>query len=187
MVVGDGALTGGMSWEAINNIASAEMRSLVIVVNDNERSYSPTIGGISNYLTTLRTTQGYEKFLDWGKNVLEKTPVVGGPIFETLHGMKKGIKDIIAPQGMFEDLGIKYIGPVDGHDISALERALEQSKQFGAPVIVHAITEKGRGHTPAEQNEADKFHSVGVIYPETGEPVSTTATSWSSVFSNELI
>ena len=92
VVVGDGALTGGMSWEAINNIASAEMRSLVIVVNDNERSYSPTICGISNYLTTLRTTQGYEKFLDWGKNVLEKTPVVGGPIFETLHGMKKELK-----------------------------------------------------------------------------------------------
>ncbi len=187
VIVGDGALTGGMSWEALNNIAAAEKRSLVIVVNDNERSYSPTIGGISNYLTTLRTTQGYEKFLDWGKNVLEKTPVVGGPIFETLHGMKKGIKDIIAPQGMFEDLGIKYIGPVDGHDISALERALEQAKQFGAPVIVHAITEKGRGHTPAEQNEADKFHSVGVIDPETGEPVSTTGTSWTSVFSNELI
>ena len=187
VVVGDGALTGGMSWEALNNIAAAEKRSLVIVVNDNERSYSPTIGGISNYLSTLRTTQGYEKFLDWGKNVLEKTPVVGGPIFETLHGMKKGIKDIIAPQGMFEDLGIKYVGPVDGHDISALERALEQAKQFGAPVIVHAITEKGRGHTPAEKNEADRFHSVGVIDPETGEPVNPSSTSWTSVFSSELI
>lgn len=101
--------------------------------------------------------------------------------------MKKGIKDIIAPQGMFEDLGIKYLGPVDGHDISALERALEQAKQFGAPVIVHAITEKGRGHTPAEQNEADKFHSVGVIDPETGEPVNPASTSWTSVFSSELI
>ena len=187
VVVGDGALTGGMSWEALNNIAAAEKRSLVIVVNDNERSYSPTIGGISNYLSTLRTTQGYEKFLDWGKNVLEKTPVVGGPIFDTLHGMKKGIKDIIAPQGMFEDLGIKYVGPVDGHDIAALERALEQAKHFGAPVIVHAITEKGRGHTPAEKNEADKFHSVGVIDPETGEPVNPSSTSWTSVFSSELI
>lgn len=187
VVVGDGALTGGMSWEALNNIAAAEKRSLVIVVNDNERSYSPTIGGISNYLSTLRTTQGYEKFLDWGKNVLEKTPVVGGPIFDTLHGMKKGIKDIIAPQGMFEDLGIKYVGPVDGHDIAALERALEQAKHFGAPVIVHAITEKGRGHTPAEKNEADKFHSVGVIDPETGEPVNASSTSWTSVFSSELI
>ena len=187
VVVGDGALTGGMSWEALNNIAAAEKRSLVIVVNDNERSYSPTIGGISNYLSTLRTTQGYEKFLDWGKNVLEKTPVVGGPIFDTLHGMKKGIKDIIAPQGMFEDLGIKYVGPVDGHDIAALERALEQAKHFGAPVIVHAITEKGRGHTPAEKNEADRFHSVGVIDPETGEPVNPSSTSWTSVFSSELI
>jgi 1-deoxy-D-xylulose-5-phosphate synthase len=104
-VVGDGALTGGMSWEALNNIASSEDLKLAIVVNDNERSYSPTIGGLATYLSTLRTTSGYEKFLDWGKGVLEKTPVVGGPIYETLHGVKKGIKDIVAPQGMFEDLG----------------------------------------------------------------------------------
>lgn len=187
VVVGDGALTGGMSWEALNNIAAADKRSLVIVVNDNERSYSPTIGGISNYLSTLRTTQGYERFLEWGKNVLEKTPVVGVPIFETLHGVKKGIKDVIAPQGMFEDLGIKYLGPVDGHDIPALERALTQAKKFGEPVIVHAITEKGRGHTPAELDEADKFHSVGVIDPDTGEPLNTTGISWTSIFSNELI
>ena len=119
-VVGDGALTGGMSWEALNNIASNQNLNLVIVVNDNERSYSPTIGGLATYLSTLRATSGYEKFLEWGKGVLEKTPVVGQPIFETLHGVKKGIKDIIAPQGMFEDLGLKYLGPIDGHDIAAV-------------------------------------------------------------------
>jgi len=124
-VVGDGALTGGMSWEALNNIAASKNQRLVIIVNDNERSYSPTIGGVATYLSTLRTTSGYERFLDWGKGVLEKTPVVGHPIYETLHGVKKGIKDIVAPQGMFEDLGLKYFGPVDGHNIEAIEKALK--------------------------------------------------------------
>ena len=186
-VVGDGALTGGMSWEALNNIAANKKEKLVIVVNDNERSYSPTIGGLATYLSTLRTTRGYEKFLDWGKGVLEKTPVVGQPIYETLHGMKKGIKDIVAPQGMFEDLGIKYFGPVDGHDISAIERALLSAKDFGGPVLVHVITEKGRGHAPAVNDEAEKFHAVGVVDAETGQPLSKAGQSWTSVFSDELV
>jgi len=186
-VVGDGALTGGMSWEALNNIAANKDEKLVIVVNDNERSYSPTIGGLATYLSTLRTTRGYEKFLDWGKGVLEKTPVVGQPIYETLHGMKKGIKDIVAPQGMFEDLGIKYFGPVDGHDISAIERALLSAKDFGGPVLVHVITEKGRGHAPAINDEAEKFHAVGVVDAETGQPLSKASQSWTTVFSDELV
>ena len=187
VVVGDGALTGGMSWEALNNIATAESRNLVIVVNDNERSYSPTIGGMATYLSTLRVTRGYEKFLDWGKEVLQRTPVVGGPIYDTLHGMKKGIKDIIAPQGMFEDLGLKYMGPVDGHDIAAMERALLKAKAFGAPVILHAITEKGRGYAPAIEDEAEKFHAVGIVDPETGLPIAKGVTTWTSVFSDELV
>jgi len=187
VVVGDGALTGGMSWEALNNIATAESRNLVIVVNDNERSYSPTIGGMATYLSTLRVTRGYEKFLDWGKDVLQRTPVVGGPIYDTLHGMKKGIKDIIAPQGMFEDLGLKYMGPVDGHDIAAMERALLKAKAFGAPVILHAITEKGRGYAPAIEDEAEKFHAVGIVDPETGLPIAKGVTTWTSVFSDELV
>lgn len=187
VVVGDGALTGGMSWEALNNIAATEKRNLIIVVNDNERSYSPTIGGLATYLATLRVTRGYERFLDWGKEVLHKTPVVGTPIYETLHGMKKGIKDIVAPQGMFEDLGLKYMGPIDGHDIAALEKALLKAKEFGAPVLVHAITEKGRGHKPAVADEAEKFHAVGVVDPETGQPLAKSATSWTKVFSDELI
>ena len=186
-VVGDGALTGGMSWEALNNIAAAENRKLMIVVNDNERSYSPTIGGLATYLSTLRVTQGYERFLDWGKEVLAKTPVVGAPIYETLHGMKKGIKDIVAPQGMFEDLGLKYVGPIDGHDIAAMERAFVQAKEFGEPVLVHVITEKGRGHKPAVADEAEKFHAVGVVDPETGTPLAKSATSWTSVFADELV
>jgi len=185
-VVGDGALTGGMSWEALNNIASSDELKLVIVVNDNERSYSPTVGGLATYLSTLRTTSGYEKFLDWGKGVLEKTPVVGGPIYETLHGVKKGIKDIVAPQGMFEDLGLKYLGPIDGHNIEAMENALLQAKNFGAPVLVHVITEKGRGHAPAINDSAEKFHAVGVVNPETGAPVAKSAPNWTSVFADEI-
>ncbi len=187
VVVGDGALTGGMSWEALNNIATAENRNLVIVVNDNERSYSPTIGGLAAHLSTLRMTQGYERFLDWGKDVLQKTPVVGTPIFETLHGVKKGIKDIVAPQGMFEDLGLKYIGPIDGHDIAAMDRALEQAKAFGEPILVHVITEKGRGYSPAIADEAEKFHAVGIVDPETGLPIASSKTSWTDVFAAELV
>jgi 1-deoxy-D-xylulose-5-phosphate synthase len=156
-------------------------------VNDNERSYSPTIGGLATYLSTLRATSGYEKFLDWGKGVLERTPVVGHPIYETLHGVKKGIKDIVAPQGMFEDLGLKYLGPVDGHDVIAMEKTLKIAKDYGQPVLVHVITEKGKGHAPAINDEAEKFHAVGVVDAETGQPLSKGGKSWTSVFSDELV
>ncbi|MFF5900443.1 1-deoxy-D-xylulose-5-phosphate synthase [Streptomyces argenteolus] len=186
-VIGDGALTGGMAWEALNNIAAAKDRPLVIVVNDNERSYAPTIGGLANHLATLRTTDGYERFLARGKDLLERTPVVGKPLYETLHGAKKGLKDFIAPQGMFEDLGLKYVGPIDGHDIEALESALQRAKRFGGPVIVHCLTEKGRGYTPALQDEADRFHAVGKIHPDTGLPISTSGLDWTSVFGEEMV
>jgi 1-deoxy-D-xylulose-5-phosphate synthase len=187
VIVGDGALTGGMSWEALNNIATAKDRNLVIIVNDNARSYSPTIGGLAEHLSTLRVTRGYERFLDWGKDILHRTPVVGMPIYETLHGMKKGIKDIVAPQGMFEDLGLKYMGPFDGHDIGAMEKALSIAKHYGGPVLVHAITEKGRGYSPAIADEAEKFHAVGIVDPETGIPVSNGGTSWTKIFSEEMV
>ncbi|WP_103500924.1 MULTISPECIES: 1-deoxy-D-xylulose-5-phosphate synthase [Streptomyces] len=186
-VTGDGALTGGMAWEAMNNIAAAKDRPLVIVVNDNERSYSPTIGGLANHLATLRTTDGYEKFLALGKEVLNRTPVVGKPLHDALHGAKKGLKDFIAPQGMFEDLGLKYVGPIDGHDIEALESALQRAKRFGGPVIVHCLTEKGRGYQPAREDEADQFHAVGVIHPDTGLPVAAAGADWTSVFGDEIV
>ncbi len=186
-VVGDGALTGGMAWEALNNIAAAKDRPVIIVVNDNERSYAPTIGGLANHLATLRTTRGYERFLDWGRRVLGRTPVVGAPVYETLHGMKKGLKDIVAPQGMFEDLGLKYIGPVDGHDVEAVERALRRAHAFGGPVIVHVITQKGLGYGPAEDDEADHFHGIGIIDPVSGQPVGSGAPSWTGVFSDEMV
>ncbi|MFI1419971.1 1-deoxy-D-xylulose-5-phosphate synthase [Streptomyces sp. NPDC020731] len=186
-VIGDGALTGGMAWEALNNIADAKDRPLVIVVNDNERSYSPTIGGLANHLATLRTTDGYERFLTRTKDLLERTPVVGKPLFDTLHGAKKGLKDFIAPQGMFEDLGLKYVGPIDGHDIEALESALARAKRFGGPVIVHCLTEKGRGYQPALADEADRFHAVGKIHPDTGLPIASSGADWTSVFGEEMV
>ena len=186
-VVGDGALTGGMTWEALNNIADGSDRSVVIVVNDNERSYSPTIGGMARHLAKLRTAKEYEKFLGWGKSVLKRTPVVGSPVYDALHGMKKGIKDFVAPQGLFEDLGLKYIGPIDGHNIANLEFAFQRARDFGKPVIVHVITEKGHGYKPAETDEADRFHAVGVVDPDTGKPLTQAAKSWTSVFSQELV
>ena len=186
-VIGDGALTGGMAWEALNNIAAAPDRPVIIVVNDNERSYAPTIGGLANHLATLRTTRGYEAFLRWGKQVLGRTPVVGPPLYETLHGMKKGLKDIVAPQGMFEDLGLKYVGPVDGHDVLAVEHALRRAQGYGGPVIVHVLTHKGLGYAPAENDEADQFHAVGVIDPETGQPLAPSGTSWGAVFADEMV
>lgn len=185
-VIGDGGLTGGMAWEALNNIAGSK-RQVVIVVNDNERSYSPTIGGLAHHLSTLRTTRGYERFMSWGKRMLHRTPVVGDPLYGALHGMKKGIKDIMAPQGMFEDLGLKYIGPVDGHDEAELEHALRRAKEFAGPVIVHMITEKGRGYAPAENDDADRFHGVGIIDPDTGIPIATAGPTWTGVFSDEMV
>ncbi|MEU5027274.1 1-deoxy-D-xylulose-5-phosphate synthase [Streptomyces milbemycinicus] len=187
-VIGDGALTGGMAWEALNNIAAARDRPLIIVVNDNERSYAPTIGGLANHLATLRTTDGYERFLAWGKDVLQRTPVVGQPLYESLHGAKKGFKDAFAPQGMFEDLGLKYVGPIDGHDIAAVESALRRARRFHGPVLVHCLTEKGRGYRPALEDEADRFHTVGAMDPLTCAPLAPSGgRSWTSVFGEEMV
>ncbi|MFG3527603.1 1-deoxy-D-xylulose-5-phosphate synthase [Streptomyces sp. NPDC047917] len=186
-VTGDGALTGGMAWEALNNIAAARDRPLIIVVNDNERSYGPTIGGLADHLATLRTTDGYERFLSWGKDVLRQTPVIGQPLYESLHGAKKGFKDAFAPQGMFEDLGLKYMGPIDGHDIAAVESALHRAKRFHGPVLVHCLTEKGRGYPPALLDEADRFHTVGAMDPLTCAPLAPAGgPSWTSVFGDEI-
>jgi 1-deoxy-D-xylulose-5-phosphate synthase len=186
-VIGDGALTGGMAWEALNNIAAETDLPLVVVVNDNERSYAPTKGGLADHLATLRTTRNYERVLDWGKATLHRTPVVGGVMYEALHGMKKGLKDIVAPQGLFEDLGLKYVGPVDGHDTLALEHALKKAKSFGGPVLVHVLTQKGRGYDHAENDEADQFHGIGVINPETGLPIQIAGRSWTDEFSDAMV
>ncbi|WP_435240957.1 1-deoxy-D-xylulose-5-phosphate synthase [Streptomyces cucumeris] len=187
-VIGDGALTGGMAWEALNNIAAARDRPLIIVVNDNERSYAPTIGGLADHLATLRTTDGYERVLAWGKDVLRRTPVVGEPLYGSLHGAKKGFKEAVAPQGMFEDLGLKYVGPIDGHDTEAVESALRRAKRFHGPVLVHCLTEKGRGYRPALEDEADRFHTVAAMDPLTCAPLLPAGgRSWTSVFGEEMV
>ncbi len=187
-VVGDGALTGGMAWEALNNIATSTDR-VVVVVNDNGRSYAPTIGGMAHHLSTLRTTRGYERFLDWGKSTLQRGGAPGRIAYDTLHGMKKGLKDFVAPQGMFEDLGMKYVGPVDGHDLEDLEHALARAKSFDGPVIVHVMTQKGRGYHPAELDDVDRFHAVGVIDPDTGAAlgVGSGATTFTAAFGQALL
>ncbi|MEV8506474.1 1-deoxy-D-xylulose-5-phosphate synthase [Actinoplanes sp. NPDC051475] len=186
-VVGDGALTGGMCWEALNNIAAARNK-LVIVVNDNGRSYAPTIGGLADHLSTLRLNPGYERVLDLVKNALGSTPLVGKPAYEVLHAVKKGIKDAVSPQPMFEDLGIKYIGPVDGHDTQAMESALRRAKGFNAPVIVHSVTRKGYGYRPAEDDEADCLHGPGSAFSiETGKLLAAPTVKWTHVFAEELV
>ncbi|WP_034594171.1 1-deoxy-D-xylulose-5-phosphate synthase [Hamadaea tsunoensis] len=185
-VVGDGALTGGMCWEALNNIAATK-NPLIIVVNDNGRSYAPTIGGLADHLATLRLNPGYEKVLDLVKDALERTPLVGRPLYEALHAVKKGIKDAVAPQAMFEDLGIKYVGPVDGHDQAAVESALERAKRFNGPVIVHAVTRKGYGYQPALDDEADNFHAPGAFDPLTGKSLAAPSLKWTHVFGEELV
>lgn len=194
VMVGDGALTGGMAWEALNNIAADQRRRVVIVVNDNGRSYAPTIGGVADYLASLRPTldavrthRVYETTLGWWKQRLQRGGPVGRFAYHSLHAAKRGIKDWWAPQGLFEDLGLKYIGPIDGHDMAAVERALTKARNFKGPVLVHAMTEKGRGYAPARANEADQFHAVGIIDPETGKAVEPGGKqSWTSVFASEI-
>jgi len=185
-VVGDGALTGGMAWEALNNIAVAKDSRLVIVVNDNGRSYQPTIGGLATNLAAVRVSQRYEQVLDYIKTSLSHTPLVGPPLYETLHGIKKGLKDVLQPQVLFEDLGIKYLGPVDGHDEQLVEHVLRRARDFGGPVIVHVITRKGFGYPLAEQNEEDCLHQVPAA-PSPAQAAATPKRSWSEVFGDEIL
>ncbi|GAB3644603.1 1-deoxy-D-xylulose-5-phosphate synthase [Glycomyces tarimensis] len=187
-VVGDGALTGGMCWEALNNIAARDDLKLVIVVNDNGRSYAPTVGGLAKRLAGLRLNPGYEPALEKIKQAVEKIPMVGRAAYSALHAAKTGLKDALAPQGMFSDLGIKYVGPVDGHDLHEVSEALDRAKGFGGPVIVHALTEKGRGWAPARADEAEQMHAPSAAFdPITGEPVAASKRRWTSVFAEELV
>jgi len=186
-VIGDGAMTGGMAWEALDNIADSSDRHLVIVVNDNGRSYAPTIGGLAHHLDALRTNPGYERVLSGVKRTLLSQGAPGRAAFDALHGLKRGLKDVLVPSAFFEDLGIKYTGPVDGHDITAIEFALTRAREYAEPVIVHVITEKGRGYTPAEEHGPDRFHAVGQIHPETGLPVVAERFGWTSVFAEEIV
>jgi 1-deoxy-D-xylulose-5-phosphate synthase len=188
-VVGDGALTGGMTWEALNNISDDNARKLVIVVNDNGRSYAPTIGGMARFLNTVRTRRGYRTLHVSSRNLFSH---LGGPARAFYRGVRGGLHGFLARftnnEALYSNLDIKYIGPVDGHDLHAMKEALEQAKNYGAPVLVHAITQKGRGYEPALKDVADKFHAIGHIDPETGEPVEAASRpSFTSVFADEIL
>src|SRR6266550_6867773 len=185
-VVGDGALTGGMAWEALNNIAAAKNSRLVIVVNDNGRSYTPTIGGLAAHLAAVRVSQRYEHVLEYIKTSLPRAPLLGPPLYETLHGIKKGLKDVLQPQVLFEDLGIKYLGPVDGHDEQLVEHVLRRARDFGGPVIVHVITRKGFGYPLAEENEEDCLHQVPAA-PSPAQAGAAPKRTWSEVFGDEIL
>lgn len=191
-VIGDGALTGGMAWEALNNIAEDAKRPLIIVLNDNGRSYAPTVGGFIRRFDAVRKLDGlrvnrrYEDMLDWGKRTLKGAGTPGQLAYETLHGLKRGMKGVFFDAGIFDSLGLKYLGPVNGHDLPQLLEALEMAKKFGAPVVVHVITEKGRGYKPAELNTDDHFHAVGAIHPETGLPLVPSRFGWTKIFADEI-
>lgn len=192
-IIGDGAMTGGMAWEALNNIAEDPDRPIVIVLNDNGRSYAPTVGGFVRRLDpvrkldAVRVNRDYDHFLDWGKRTLQSSGVPGQLTYDALRGIKKGMKEVLFDAGIFDSLGLKYMGPIDGHDIKSLEEALTMARDYGGPVVVHTITEKGRGYKPAETNKADRFHAVGRIHPETGLPVEPSRFGWTSIFAEEIV
>lgn len=186
-VIGDGAMTGGMAWEALNNIAGAQNRPLVIVLNDNGRSYAPTIGGMAERLAQVRLRPGYERLLGRAKTTLPRTPVIGRPLYSALHAAKAAAKDWQLPQSMFGDIGLKYLGPVDGHDIAAMTIALTRARDFAGPVLVHCITRKGQGYLPAESDAAEQMHSPPAFDPMTGKPLATAGTTWTQVFGQEMV
>ncbi|SEI88589.1 1-deoxy-D-xylulose-5-phosphate synthase [Demequina mangrovi] len=185
-VIGDGALTGGMAWEALNSLGASRDR-VVVVMNDNGRSYAPTIGGLARKLDGIRTDRRYENFLGWGKRTFENRGPLRSLMYQTVQHGKRALKGLLTDDGVFSDLGLKYIGPIDGHDQRQVERALRQAHEFGEPVIVHVLTEKGRGYSPAEQDVADRFHAVGRIHPETGLPIEPSRFGWTSVFADEIL
>ncbi|KFF59479.1 1-deoxy-D-xylulose-5-phosphate synthase [Cryobacterium sp. MLB-32] len=188
-VVGDGALTGGMTWEALNNISDDNTRKLIIIVNDNGRSYAPTIGGMARFLNTVRTRASYRDAYITSRRAFDKLGAPGRAVYRGVRGGLRGfLSKVTNNEALYSNLDIKYIGPVDGHDVQAMREALTQAKNYGAPVIVHAITQKGKGYDPAVQDVADQFHAVGQIDPETGESLAEPgAASWTSVFADELL
>jgi 1-deoxy-D-xylulose-5-phosphate synthase len=188
-VVGDGALTGGMTWEALNNISDDNSRRLVIVVNDNGRSYAPTIGGMARFLNDVRTRRSYRRLYRTSQQVFDRFGTVGRAFYRGTRGAVHGfLARFTNNQALYSNLDIKYLGPVHGHDLAALESTLRQAKEYQAPVIVHVITEKGHGYGPAVADIADQFHAVGQIDPETGEPVEAPSRpSWTSVFADEIV
>ena len=186
-LIGDGALTGGMAWEALNNISHDNSRRLVVIVNDNGRSYAPTVGGFARTLNGIRTQTSYRKLYRLSKRFFEKFGWFGRMIWSVARGAGKGLFNATTPKSMFPNLDLKYIGPIDGHNLEQVEVALRQAKNYANPVLVHVITQKGKGYDPAVLNEADQFHAVGQIDPATGESLEEPTNSWTSVFGDELV
>ena len=188
-VVGDGALTGGMTWEALNNISDDNERNLVIIVNDNGRSYAPTIGGMARYLNRARTAPSYRAMYRTSGRAFGRFGAAGRAMYRGLRGGTHGFLSRLTNNvALYSNLDIKYLGPVDGHDLEAMIETLKLAKSYGAPVIVHAITEKGRGYQPALDDLEDQFHAVGKINPDTGVAMSnSTALSWTDIFADELV
>lgn len=185
-VIGDGALTGGMAWEALNSLGAASDR-VVVIVNDNGRSYAPTVGGLARKLNGIRTDHRYEGFMGWGKRTFQNRGPFRNFAYRTVMHGKQALKGLIQEPSMFADLGLKYVGPVDGHNLEHVEAALTQARAYGGPVLVHVLTEKGRGYSPAEEDVADRFHGVGKIHPETGLPIEPSRFGWTKVFAEEVL
>ncbi len=184
-VIGDGALTGGMALEALNDAGCSKAR-LTVILNDNEMSISKNIGGINMLLSKLRTKRGYTKSNISGKKIISKIPVIGKPFVKIVQRLKRSIKQLIIPKMYFEDIGFRYLGPVDGHNIEELERMLKITKQLDGPVLLHVLTKKGKGYKIAEENP-DKFHGTGPFDIETGKPTKQKDKDYSKVFGDKLI
>lgn len=167
-VIGDGALTGGMAYEALNNAARMN-RNFIIVLNDNNMSISENVGGMSRYLNGIRTGEGYNDLKRLVNNSLEKVPVIGRPLIDKISRTKNGIKQLLIPGMLFENMGITYLGPVDGHDIRALRKVFREAKKLDHAVLVHVRTKKGKGYAPAERNPS-RFHGISPFDVETGKP-----------------
>ena len=184
-VIGDGALTGGMAYEALNNAAQIK-KNFVIILNDNEMSISPNVGGMSKYLGSVRTKEGYTALKKGVENALNAIPGVGRSIATGVSMVKNGIKQFFVPGMLFEDMGITYLGPVDGHDVNAMVQVLKEAKRMRKAVLVHVITKKGKGYGPAEKNPS-RFHGVDAFDVVTGKSIKEKKyPSYTDVFSEKM-
>ncbi|NFN87371.1 1-deoxy-D-xylulose-5-phosphate synthase [Clostridium sporogenes] len=183
-VIGDGALTGGMAFEALNDLGFNKT-DLIIILNDNQMSIAENVGGMSSYLSKVRLDPTYNKFKKEVNNTLNKIPNVGKGMARSLEKVKNGIKQMIVPGMLFENLGIKYLGPIDGHDIKELSKVMKMAKNLNGPVLIHTITKKGKGYAYAEK-KPDKFHGIGPFDCDSGEVNSKTCLTYSKVFGEEL-
>lgn len=184
-VIGDGALTGGMAMEALNHVGSSNT-NMIVVLNDNEMSISKNIGGINKLLTRLRSKKNYTRSNQLGRNVVLRIPVVGGLFVKLVSKLKTSVKNVIIPGMYFEEIGFRYLGPVDGHDINTLEKLLSRAKELDGPILIHVLTKKGKGYSIAEDNP-DKFHGVSAFDLETGKSLSQKKKDYSKVFGDKLV